>query len=242
MRATCILFAVFVTGGLASSTLPGTGGDSVPCNLLVKDDHKDLGYIGSVWNLYGQYGTLQPDALGALEVEFSYDPTSPKRLNVWTTNGPENDLPVFGAETCSAMGFSTDGVDMNPGNMNYAYIVGTALAGPDSSVVSGPNSFTDRTGFDAPIQSSIWQYDPVTGALSPQWANSDSSTPETHTLYAENEQTLLITSDPTALAEAMGTSYREVVIAYFLDDLLIYAFIHDSRIQNRHLCAFQGMR
>ncbi|KAG8794110.1 hypothetical protein FRC12_000458 [Ceratobasidium sp. 428] len=203
MRATRIIFAAFATGGLASSALPGTDGDSVSCNLLAKDGRKDLGYISPAWNQYGQYGALQPTAMGALEVEFSYDSTSPKRLNVWTTNGPKSDFPVFGAETCSAMGFSTDGVDMNPGSMNYAYIVGTALAGPDSSVVPGPNSFTSRTGFDAFTQSTIWWYDPVTGAPSPQWTNSDSSTLKTHTLYAEDEQTLLITSGLTALAESV---------------------------------------
>ncbi|KAG8795841.1 hypothetical protein FRC12_008994 [Ceratobasidium sp. 428] len=118
------------------------------------------------------------------------------------------------------MGFSTDGVDMSPGSVTYAYIVGTALTQPDSPAVSGPNSFTARTRFDGFTQSSIWQYDPATGALSPQWTDSDSSTPKVHMLYAENEQTLFITGDPTALAEAMGTSYSEVTLVCVPVDVL----------------------
>ncbi|KAG8725203.1 hypothetical protein FRC09_006037 [Ceratobasidium sp. 395] len=216
MRATRILFAAFATGGLASGVLPGTDGDSVSCNLLVKDGHKDLGYISPVWNQYEEYGTLQPTATGALEVEFSYDSTSSTRLDVWTTNSPESGFPVFGA----AMGFSTDSIDMNLGSMNHAYIVGTVLTQTDSPVVPGSNSFTNRTGFDAFAQSTIWQYDRETGALSPQWTNSDSSTPKMHILYAENEQTLFITGDPTAFAEAMGTSYPEVTLACVPVDVL----------------------
>ncbi|KAG8725200.1 hypothetical protein FRC09_006034 [Ceratobasidium sp. 395] len=118
------------------------------------------------------------------------------------------------------MGFSTDGVNMNLGSINYAYIVGTALTPPASPVAFRSNSFANRTGFDASTQSSIWQHDPATGVLSPQWINSDSSIPKMHTLYAENEQTLVITGDPTTFAEAMGASYLEVTIVCVPRDVL----------------------
>ncbi|KAG8782533.1 hypothetical protein FRC12_020700 [Ceratobasidium sp. 428] len=201
---------MFATGGLASTALPRIGGDSVSCNLLVNDGHKDLGYISPVWNRYGQYGTLQPTATGALEVEFSSDSTSSRHLDVWTINGPDSDFPVFGA----------DGVDMNIGSINYAYIAGTSPTQPDSPTVPRPNSFTNRTGFDASAQGFIWQYDPATGALRPQWTNLDSSTPKMHTLYAENERTLFITGDPTAFAEAMDASYLEVTLVCVPGDVL----------------------
>ncbi|KAG8795838.1 hypothetical protein FRC12_008991 [Ceratobasidium sp. 428] len=95
-------FRGIAAGGLASTVLPGIDGNS------------------PVRNQYEQYGTLQPDATDALEVTFSYNSTSPKRLDVWTTNGHENNLPAFGA----AMGFSTDGVDMNLGSVKYdAFVI-----------------------------------------------------------------------------------------------------------------------
>ncbi|KAG8795839.1 hypothetical protein FRC12_008992 [Ceratobasidium sp. 428] len=203
-------------GGLASTAPPRIDGNSVSCNLLVKDGYRDLGYISPVWNQYGQYGTLQPTATGALEVELSYDSTSPERLDVWTTNGPDSDFPVFGA----AMGFSTDGVNMNLGSINYAYIAGAPPTQPHSPAVPGPNSFTNKTGFDASVQGFIWQYDPATGALSPQWTNWDSSTPQMHILYAENERTLCITGDPTTFNKAIGASYSEVLFMLLLTILV----------------------
>ncbi|KAG9119717.1 hypothetical protein FRC07_005119, partial [Ceratobasidium sp. 392] len=181
-------------------------GTPVSCNILVKRGRRDLGYISPTWNQYGEYGALQPSAIDSLEIEFTYDSSSPDRLTGVVKNGPNDYFPILGA----VMGFSTDGVDMSEGSINYAYIVGITKTQPSPSTPFNTNSFSNRTKFDMPIQTSIWQYDTATGALSAQWINADSSAPKTYALYAEDEQTLFITGDPAAFSNATDTAYPEV--------------------------------
>ncbi|KAJ6575875.1 hypothetical protein B0H10DRAFT_2103786 [Mycena sp. CBHHK59/15] len=77
---------------------------------------------------------------------------------------------------------------LNPAPLNYNYLGYVSHSTSNGRPpVSGANTFSDSTQDDEDIESSIWSYDPVTGALAPQWLNSDSSAPPTSIMYVVEE-------------------------------------------------------
>ncbi|KAF8602141.1 hypothetical protein BDV93DRAFT_557907 [Ceratobasidium sp. AG-I] len=177
---------------------------TVSCNILVKDGSDSLGYISPIWNDYGEYGTLQPLAVNALLVQFTYDTTSPAHIELTATNGPNNTTPLVGA----VLGFSTDNDDFSTQSYNYAYIAGTThvSVGPAQD---SENSYKAKTTFDGNTESAIWKYDTDTQKLSPQWINSDTSTPAIHLVYVADSNTLVITGGMGPFRETFG-EYPEV--------------------------------
>ncbi|CCO29681.1 hypothetical protein RSOLAG1IB_06493 [Rhizoctonia solani AG-1 IB] len=95
---------------------------------------------------------------------------------------------------------------------SYFYITGTTQTPHGSPPVEGDNnSFGDATGIPKAAESAIWTYDPVTNYLSPQWVNTDGSTPTNYLIYANDfNNAFVVTGDPVVFRETFGTPYPGV--------------------------------
>lgn len=115
---------------------------------------------------------------------------------------------------------------------SYFYITGTTQTPHGSPPAEGDNnSFGDATGIPKAAESAIWTYDPVTNDLSPQWVNTDGSTPTNYLIYANDFNSrpmfslrlsilltsllilaaFVVTGDPVVFRETFGTPYPGVV-------------------------------
>ncbi|KAG9091667.1 hypothetical protein FRC07_011809, partial [Ceratobasidium sp. 392] len=179
------------------------------CNILVKTVNDTLGYLAPVYNDFGEYGVLQPDQIGALEVAFTYSPDSPRQIDILATNNPMNEFPFLGG----VVGFASNNSDFGPGDYDYAYIAGTGQTPPGSPPVLQDSSFAVIFGIPSDVESAIWVYEPKSRDLSIQWVNSDRSMPATQLVYANDfNQALLITGDSQALREHFGATYPDVTL------------------------------
>lgn len=192
-----------------SSPLPPV---NVKCNILVKDTNNGtaFGFISPVWNVFGEYGIVQPDQAGALEVSFSYSPESPDSLtqrDFLATNGPGATYPFVGA----TVGFVSTSDDLAVGSYNYAYITGTTQipAGPPEGADN--NSFSGTTGIPKSAESAIWTYNPTTQDIIVQWINTDGSPAPTNLVYANDfNQAFIITGDVETFQGVFGVPYPPI--------------------------------
>lgn len=195
----------------ASSHLPLV---NTKCNVLVKNTSNGttIGFISPTWNVWGEYGIVQPDAAGALEVSFSYSPESSDslaQLDILATNGPGASYPFFGA----TVGYTSTSDDLAVGSYNYAYITGTTQipAGPPEGADN--NSFGGTTGIPKAAESAIWTYNPKTQDITAQWINTDGSAPATHLVYANGANktsSFVLTGDVKPFQSFYGGSYPPV--------------------------------
>ncbi|KAH7338105.1 hypothetical protein B0J17DRAFT_660803 [Rhizoctonia solani] len=182
------------------------------CNILVKNSStgQELGFISKEWNNYAEYGPLQSDQDGALEVSFSASPdTRTNQIDMITTNGMSAAHPFLGA----AVGYGSDDENIGAENANYLFLVGTTQtpAGSPPSTDAN-NSFSEVSGTEAASESAIWSYDPTSRALIIQWVNSDGSSADADILWSSEEGNDLftLTGDASAFKEKYGVDAPEV--------------------------------
>lgn len=161
------------------------------------DTGADLGFVANIWNTFGEYGALTPDATNRLEVTFT--PSAP--FSITAVNGPNGNFPFVGG----IKGFSSTNPDLGVGSFNYTYLGGTVQTPPNSPPQNLPNSFTQATGIPEPIESAIWSLS-SSNELTAQWVNTDLSKPATHILRQQAEGIFALTGDPTAFRNTFGPS------------------------------------
>ncbi|QRV93369.1 hypothetical protein RhiJN_21387 [Ceratobasidium sp. AG-Ba] len=170
---------------------------SVTCNLVVKDtDGLSLGYVSPTWNDYGEYGATQQSPEGALSMTFSYPADSPSQLNMVAINSPDSKYPNVGA----VVGFSSDSSDLKPGEFSYVYLTGTETI-PSGPPQSANSAYRHASGFDDGAESAIWNYDPSSQSITPQWINTDGSTDTNYVALIDN---VFIMTGDTGVASALG--------------------------------------
>jgi hypothetical protein len=70
-------------------------GSSITCRLQVSEGGKPLGYLSSQRNAYGEYGTLQDTATGALSVTFRPSRSKSNQLDLRVA-GERADMAMLG--------------------------------------------------------------------------------------------------------------------------------------------------
>jgi hypothetical protein len=148
----------------------GPSPTAVAGTISVHDDAGHaLGFVGSVMNIFGEYG-LTTDTAATLSVS-ALAPADGSAFAVTAGNGAvAASLPFVGAIN----GLANEGEALGPASSNYAYLGGVAAAGaPGSPPQPGPNSFTTATGIPESSEGTIWTYDALTGELLPHWTNPD---------------------------------------------------------------------
>lgn len=180
------------------------------CNILVKNaaDGSVFGFISPTWNIFGEYGIVQPGQAGSLEVSFTYQKDKPAtHLDFLATNGPGAAYPLVGA----TVGFVSPSNDLVAGGYNYAYITGTTQIPAGPPVGADNNSFGGTTGIPKAAESAIWNYDPKTQAITPQWINTDGSPAPTNLVYANDfNQAFILTGDVPVFQGTFGVPYPPI--------------------------------
>jgi len=153
-------------------------------------------YVSKVLNSYGEY-VITTNLADALTVSFNPG-TAPFSIAA-TNNSGSYTYPYFGG----ILGFASNSANIAAGSYNYLYLGGTGLTAAGSVPSSGGNTFTAATGITESFESSIWSIS-STFVLTPQWVNSDTSTPAT--VLVDNAGILLLTGDPAVFAGTFGHS------------------------------------
>jgi len=148
-----------------------------------------LGYVAEDPNYWTPL--LTPDILSAWAVSFS--------LPSGATSGSTLDLAIAGTYPLLGVVVGRDSTssDFAPGSFNYGYVAKITNPTPPNSVpLSGPGFFVDSTGLDKQSETAIWSVDLLTGALSVQWVNTDSTKPSTIVFIQSNH--VYVGGDPAA--------------------------------------------
>ncbi|KAG5646137.1 hypothetical protein DXG03_004376 [Asterophora parasitica] len=169
--------------------------------ILAKDgDGNPVGYVNKAQNAYGEYvvDTDDTDPNDRLIVAIYLADAPSGTANIQTINGPDADLPFFGG----IVGYASTSNDFNPLSFNYAFVGGTAPTPPNSPAISGSNTYSKRTNDQKAFESAIWTLDGNTYQLTPQWINSDGSSPTTYLGLSNGIVTL--TGDIDAFVNSFG--------------------------------------
>lgn len=72
------------------------------------------GYLTTELNDFGEYGYTSTNVTEALQVSFSYDPTSPSGIEITAVNGLDAAAPLFGLSKslCKIFGKLADGAHL----------------------------------------------------------------------------------------------------------------------------------
>ncbi|KAF8144382.1 hypothetical protein K438DRAFT_1992843 [Mycena galopus ATCC 62051] len=175
----------------------GTPPVTVQGNILVTetDTSSVLGYLTSSFNDFGEYGYIQSSQSGAMTVSFQYELANPdpSEISITVTNPTVAAYSLLGA----VVGYSSYSDDIGLGNSNYQTIAGTIPTAPGSMPQDLDNSYDASTDEDSDIESAIWNFNPATLSLKPQWINTDGSSPTTSIIYVSGEYPMLaLTGDP----------------------------------------------
>ncbi|MGO9910397.1 MAG: fibronectin type III domain-containing protein, partial [Acidimicrobiales bacterium] len=188
LGAPAVALAATASQGSTSCTQTGT--------IQVTDTDNDtvMGFVSSQWNSFGEFGvTTNPSDYLSVSLPVG------NQVEITATNGLSSTYPLVGGVD----GFVNTNPNLAPGTYNYAYLGGTTTTAPGATPALGPNSFTNSTGDPEDIESSIWSLGP-NDSLTPQWVNTDSSTPATYLLVYSG--ILLMTGDTTQFQDTFGAA------------------------------------
>ncbi|KAG8847182.1 hypothetical protein FRB91_012038 [Serendipita sp. 411] len=90
--------------------------------------------------------------------------------------------------------------DIAPGSYQYLYLGGTSHSAPGAIPQTGPNGYANNS---VTWESSVWNINITTGDLTPQWINSDGSSPATY-LIRHQGAFFFGTGDPDAFNSHFG--------------------------------------
>jgi hypothetical protein len=147
--------------------------------IQVKDSSgTPLGYVATDPNYWTPL--LTPDSNSALVVDFTLNNgQSGTGINLTTENSGRSSFPLLGL----VVGRDSTSSDIAPGSFNYLYLDDVSLPGtpPNSTPQSVPSFFSTSTGLDKQAETALWTIavTGATGTLSPEWVNTDESTPTT---------------------------------------------------------------
>ncbi|RDW58342.1 hypothetical protein BP5796_12272 [Coleophoma crateriformis] len=160
--------------------------------LQVRDSNgNSLGYVTTDPNYWTPL--LNSDKSGALVVSFVV-PTTPTTNSELTivTNGNAA-YPFFGFVQGRD---STDAVEQ-PGSYNYLYLDPTAHTNPGSAPQVVNNYFNTVNGLSHSSESSVWNINVATGAVTPLWINPDGNPAASLQLFLQSNH-VYAGSDPGA--------------------------------------------
>ncbi len=192
------LCAAVLAAGVSTLVLAPIAGATPGCTVTgtvqITDtsSNTSIGFVSNVWNSFGEYvSTTTPSQYLSVSVPVG------NAVDVTALNGPNATFPQVGG----IQGFASTSANLGAGSFNYAYLGGTTHTAPGATPTSGPNSFTAATGIPETFESSIWSLG-GTGSLTPQWVNTDASSPATHLVVITG--ILVLTGDTTAFGSTFG--------------------------------------
>ncbi|KAG8793431.1 hypothetical protein FRC17_008451, partial [Serendipita sp. 399] len=126
--------------------------------------------------------------------------TSATQLEFTKENTADN-FPFLGL----VQGFISADSDLEPGTIDYLLVSGTPHSEPGATPQTGsnaPNVATGRTNLK--FESSVWSIDFSTGALIPQWVNSNGSRPAETIVYNPSARVIFVVGDVVKFKQYQG--------------------------------------
>jgi hypothetical protein len=167
-----------------------------------------LGYVAPDPNYWTPL--LTPDIGSALAISFSLPDgaTSGSQLDLTQTN--DNRGTFFGL----VVGRDSTSSNIASGSFNYFYLDPTAAPGtsPGDTPQSVPSYFSTSSGLDKQAETSVWSVDLITGSLTGQWINTDSTTPATILFVQSNH--LYAGGDPGAFHSRFPAPVTTVTLQF----------------------------
>jgi len=163
-------------GGIAARTQPSaTPKITLKGVIQVFSGDTSLGYVAPDPNYWTPL--LTPDINSALSISFQLAAGATSASDVAFTQLNDNRGTFFGP----VVGRDSTSSNIAPGSFNYLYLDPIAAPGtaPGATPQSVPSFFATSSGLDKQAESSVWAVDLITGAITAQWINTDSSTPAT---------------------------------------------------------------
>ncbi|KAG8756841.1 hypothetical protein FRC14_002619 [Serendipita sp. 396] len=148
-----------------------------------------LGYITD-YTING-IATYNADLVGAERFTFDApdDATFVQRAEMKSLNNIDG-FPFLGL----IRGFANADSDIAPGSYHYLFLGGTPHSAPGATPQTGPNSCSPSS---LTWESSVWNLNITTGDITPQWINSDGSSPATY-LFRYRDQYMYGSGDLAA--------------------------------------------
>ncbi|KAF8747005.1 hypothetical protein RHS02_00630, partial [Rhizoctonia solani] len=206
---------------------------STTCKLQVLQSSTSRGYISSKRNGSGEYGILTNSSTEAIEVTFTPKNTS-TQMDLSVTGANVN-TPALGG----IVGFFNEGDDLKAGSYHYAYIGLTSRTPSGAVPQTGVNSFDQVQNYNRKIESAIWSFNSSTKSVTPQWVNTDRSTPQNILLYVDKQNVLIITGDKGKFGETFKEEFEaQGATPVEVDDLAFLHFPHIEGSPNRALLLY----
>jgi hypothetical protein len=166
---------------LAIPTIASAGMIDYTAVIEIKNGSTSLGYLvndPAYWT-----PEITPDSASAFIVDFTLNGTSGSQANL-LPDSPSQGFPYLGL----TQGRDSTDSNIGSGNFNYLYIEGTNATDPGATPQLVGNYFNTGTGLSHTSESAIWSIDitGTTGTLTPQWINTDDSSPTTVTFVQSN--------------------------------------------------------
>ncbi|KAF8753664.1 hypothetical protein RHS01_06828 [Rhizoctonia solani] len=191
-----------LSGIVSGISAPRAEAKSTTCKLQVLQSSTPRGYISSKRNESGEYGILTNSSTEAIEVTFTPKNTS-TQMDLSVT-GANVSTPALGA----IVGFFNEGDDLKAGSYHYAYIGLTSRTPSGAVPQTGVNSFDQVQNYNRKIESAIWSFNSSTKSVTPQWVNTDRSTPQNILLYVDKQNVLIITGDKGKFGETFKEEFE----------------------------------
>ncbi|CAA7260451.1 unnamed protein product [Cyclocybe aegerita] len=140
-----------------------------------QDNGESLGYVSASTFNGAQYRYQAQASALIVTVDLPAGQTSGEGLTL-TTENSDTGFPLLGL----VQGRDNTNTDIASGSYHYLYLGGVSSPGtpPDSAPMTIANSYTSASGLSRASETSVWNLDLATGALSAQWTNTDLSQPE----------------------------------------------------------------
>ncbi|KIM36724.1 hypothetical protein M413DRAFT_424128 [Hebeloma cylindrosporum] len=160
-------------GGFAARAEPSpTPKKTLTGVIEVKSAAGSLGFVSRDTFVNGQFKWDPIASAVMFSIEVEEGATSASDINV-SMNVSTRTLPDHSLAWCKAETMLVSILHLVPSSM------GSPGTPPNSPPASIPNIYTTATGLSRAAESSVWHVDLITGEMTVQWTNSDSSTPFT---------------------------------------------------------------
>ncbi|RUS14892.1 hypothetical protein BC937DRAFT_93185 [Endogone sp. FLAS-F59071] len=169
-------------------------GTSIGCIATYSHGSVFQGYVSQSLNSYGEFGVNETTTDILL---VSFDSRAKGATDIKLLNEVSSDFPLLGG----IVGYFSSSNDLSASSANYVYLGATNKTAPNSPPASGGSSFTTTTTKD--IESAIWTIG-RSGAIKPQWVNTNKSKPATSIVLITD--ILILVGNVTVFEERYGPS------------------------------------
>ncbi|KAG8829858.1 hypothetical protein FRC17_005894 [Serendipita sp. 399] len=176
--------------------------------VLTADTNGRLGYVArtSSTNNIGGFSNEANAQIITFQAPVGATSVSLREL---TRENPADGFPFLGL----VQGNLNADSDLEPGSLDYVYVSGTPHSPVGATPQTGNNAFTAKSGIPRTWESSTWNIDLATGALTPQWVNTNGAIPDLTILLNPTYQLFFVCGDPAEFKK-LYTDANDITVKF----------------------------